>query len=131
MHTNSIENAKITSTSISMADHGCLTIWITVEGDGWGVNVGGYVDGKGYLGAKHFEGNGAAIVKIMKIMDVVGVDKWEDLEGKYVRVKLRGYGETVDEIGNILEDRWINFRDFYKDNDSKAVYIWDEEDRKV
>ena len=131
MHVNSIENAKITSTSISMADHGCLTIWITVEGDGWGVSIGGYVDGKWHLGAKHFEGNGAAIVKIMKIMDVVGVNKWEDLKGKYVRVKMREYGETVDEIGNILKDKWVNFRDFYKDNDGGAVYIWDEEDKKV
>lgn len=28
-----IENAKITSTSISMADHGCLVITIFVEGN--------------------------------------------------------------------------------------------------
>ena len=31
-----IEIAKITNISITMADHGCLTFWITVEGAGWG-----------------------------------------------------------------------------------------------
>ena len=29
-----ILNAKITGTSITMADHGCLTFWVTIEGGG-------------------------------------------------------------------------------------------------
>lgn len=32
-----IENAKITSTSISMADHGVLCVSFGVKGDSWGV----------------------------------------------------------------------------------------------
>ena len=33
-----IENAKIENVSITMADHGCLTFWITLKGDG-GVRI--------------------------------------------------------------------------------------------
>jgi hypothetical protein len=32
-----IENAKITNVDLSMADHGCLTLSMTLDGEGWGV----------------------------------------------------------------------------------------------
>ena len=47
----SIENALITNVDLSMADHGCLTLAMTLEGGGWGVVYGGYCLGNGYLGA--------------------------------------------------------------------------------
>ena len=76
-----IENAKITNTSITMEDHGVLTFYITVEGAGIGVNLGGYCIGTGYLGAKEFSAeNGGGLVVMMNIMNVVGVHKWEDLK---------------------------------------------------
>ena len=46
-----IENALITNVDLSMADHGCLTLAMTLEGGGWGVVYGGYCLGNGYLGA--------------------------------------------------------------------------------
>lgn len=36
-----IENVKITNASITMEDHGVLTFYITVEGAGIAVNLGG------------------------------------------------------------------------------------------
>ena len=33
----SIKNALIKNIDLSMADHGCLTLAMTLEGDGWGV----------------------------------------------------------------------------------------------
>ena len=39
---NEIKNVKITNVSLTMADHGCLTFYLTLEGDGWGINYGGY-----------------------------------------------------------------------------------------
>ena len=81
-----IENAVIESTAITMADHGCLTFWIYLSGGGLGCGFGGYSIGHGYLGAEEFTADsGAGLTAMMKIMDVVGVDKWEDLKGKYVR----------------------------------------------
>lgn len=121
-----IENAKITSTSISMADHGVLCISFCVKGDGWGCNIGQYVNGIGYLGAKEWKGNGSAIVAMMKIMDTVGVSKWEDLPGKFIRVKINGCGSTIDEIGNIIEDKWFNLREFYATDKGQAIFVLDE-----
>ena len=108
-----IENAKITNVSITMADHGCLTFWITVEGAGWGCGIGGYSIGHGYLGAEKFDGYGPGLEAMMRIMDTVGVDKWEDLKGKYVRIKTEGWGGTVTCIGNILKDKWFDLKEFF------------------
>ena len=69
-----------------MEDHGILTFTIFVRGRGWGCGIGQYTNGVGYLGAKEWKGNGSAIVAMMKIMDTVGVSKWEDLIGKYTAV---------------------------------------------
>lgn len=109
-----ILNAKITSTKLTMEDHGCLTFWIVLEGAGWGVSYGGYCIGHGYLGADEFTaGTGNGLEAMMRIMDVVGVDTWEDLIGKYVRVKNNGCGKPVDIIGNIMKDKWFNIKEFF------------------
>lgn len=114
-----IENAKITNASISMADHGCLTFFITLDGGGWGVNVGGYCIGHGYLGADDFTAeNGSGLIAMMEIMNVVGVERWEDLVGKYVRVKTEGLGSRVTVIGNILKEKWFDIDGFF-DNFNK------------
>ena len=110
-----ILNAKITSTSITMADHGCLTFWVTIEGGGgWGVSIGGYSIGHGYLGANEFHGYGPGLEAMMRIMDVVGVDKWEDLKDKYIRVESNGRGRTVKKIGHITSDKWFDIDEFFK-----------------
>lgn len=121
-----IENVRITSTSISMADHGVLCISFSVRGDGWGCNIGQWVNGIGYLGAHEWKGNGSAIVAMMKIMDTVGVERWEDLTGKLIRVKSEGWGSTIDEIGNIIEDKWFNLRKFYETDEGQATFVLDE-----
>lgn len=109
-----IENAKITNVSISMADHGVLTFSLTLEGGDWGVCVGDYVIGHGYLGAEEFTAeNGSGLVAMMKIMDTVGVETWEDLKGQYIRVKTEGYWSPVHIIGNLLKDKWFDFEEFF------------------
>lgn len=111
-----ILNAKITSVSITMADHGCLTFRVTLEGSGWGVNVGGYCIGHGYLGAEKFDATGLGLEAMMRIMDTVGVSRWEDLKGQYVRAETDGWGGTVTKIGNILKDKWFDVDEFFKKN---------------
>lgn len=112
-----IVNAQITDVSLTMADHGVLCYYLTLESGCIGVNYGGVVIGKGYLGAKEFKGYEKGIEAVMRIMDVVGVERWEDLKDKYVRVELRGWGETVDKIGNIIKDKWFSQKEFFKDGD--------------
>lgn len=109
-----ILNAKITGTKLTMEDHGCLSFWIFLEGAGWGVGYGGYCIGHGYQGADEFiAANGDGLEAMMRIMDVVGVDTWEDLNGKYVRVKTDG--KKVGIIGNIMKDKWFNIKEFFEE----------------
>ena len=109
-----IINAKITSTSITMADHGCLIFWVTVEGSGFAVSIGGYSIGHGYLGASEFDGNGHGLEAMMRIMDTVGIDTWEDLKGKYIRIESNGLGKPVKKIGHLIDNKWFDIDEFFK-----------------
>lgn len=113
-----IENALITNVDLSMADHGCLTLAMTLEGSGWGVVYGGYCLGKGYLGADDdfFDGSADGMEYLIRIMDTVGVEKFQDLKGKYVRVAAKGRGSSVKIIGNIIKDKWFDAETFFADN---------------
>ena len=114
---NEIVNAQITNVSLTMEDHGCLCYYLTLEMKGCGCVYGGIVIGKGYLGAKDFKGSEKGTEALMRIMDVVGVHKWEDMKNKYIRVELRGRGDTVDKIGNIIEDKWFSQKEFFGGDD--------------
>ena len=113
----SIKNALIKNIDLSMADHGCLTLAMTFEGGGWGVVYGGYCLGKGYLGADDdfFDGSAAGMEYLIRIMDTVGVEKFQDLKGKYVRVANKGRGSSVKIIGNIIKDKWFDAETFFAD----------------
>ena len=113
----SIENALITNIDLSMADHGCLTLAMTLEGSGWGAVYGGYCLGKGYLGAADdfFDGSAAGTEYLIRIMDTIGVEKFQDLKGKYVRVATKGWGNSVKIIGNIINNKWFDAETFFAD----------------
>ena len=108
-----IRNARITDVSLTMADHGCLTYFISIEGGSFACNYGGYCLGHGYLGAIEFNASSKGLEAMMRIMNVVGVDRWEKLKGKYIRIVDPGLGGTVETIGNIIEDKWFNQREFF------------------
>ena len=112
-----IENALIESVDLSMADHGCLTLALTLKGDGWGVVYGGYCLGHGYLGAKEFDASASGLESIMRIMDTVGVERFQNLKGKYIRVASKGLGYTIKIIGNVLQDKWFDIETFFADKE--------------
>lgn len=111
-----IENAKIESVDLSMADHGVFCLEMHLAGDGWGVVYGGFVIGKGYLGAEEFSGTPQGIEYIMRIMDTVGVTRFNDMVGKYIRVATKGWGDIIKIIGNVIEDKWFDTETFFKDH---------------
>ena len=115
----SIENALITNVDLSMADHGCLTLVMTLEGGGWGAVYGGYCLGKGYLDASDdfFDGSATGMEYLIRIMDTVGVEKFQDLKGKYIRVADKGWGSSVKIIGNIIKDKWFDAETFFADKE--------------
>ena len=112
--TGEIKNAKITGTKITMADHGILTFYLGLDGDSWSTWYGGYCIGKGYLEAEEFSGYDKGLEAMMRIMDVVGVDTWEDLKGKYIRVKMVDVGDSIITIGNLIKEKWFNIKEFFE-----------------
>lgn len=112
-----VMNGKITDVSLNFRDHGVLTLDLGIDGNGWAVVVGGFVLGKGYIGAKEFTGSAKGLEAIMRVMDTIGVDDLMDAKGKYVRVVSKGWGSTVKTIGNIIEDKWFDYGDFFAKED--------------
>ena len=108
-----IINAQITNTMLGREDHGIMTFMIFVRCDDFGCGIGGYA-----LDVKpKQEGDSIYSPKAMevlsKILETVGVNKWEDLKGKYIRVVDEGHNSAINEIGNLMEDKWLNFKDFF------------------
>lgn len=118
-----LENALIKNVSLSSTDYCCLTLNMDLEGGGWGCSYGDYCLGKIYPNSYEkdtYEGSAAGMEVIMRIMDVVGVSRLEDMQGKYVRVATKGWGSTIKIIGNIVSDRWFDYETFFADKKEES-----------
>lgn len=94
-----IENAVITSMSISNTDYGALTIWIGLSyGDGSQQGFGGYCL---YSGLKT-DYTGKFIWRLFEIADV---SEWSKLINKPICVKIEDC--SVKAIGHFLKDDWF------------------------
>jgi hypothetical protein len=111
MNKTEILNAKITSTKLG-EDHGCLTANLFVEGGGWACTFGGYcldhwfAEAGGYSSSDGY----GAIIELMKALEV---ESWEELNGKYVRVEIEGWGGNIIRIGHLMKDKWFSFKDYF------------------
>lgn len=112
-----IENAQITSVSLNMENHGCLCLDLVLEWSCCGCVYGGYVLGKGYVGADDdfFSGSEKGCEAIMRIMDTVGESDLLKMKGKYVRIAHKGLGSSIKIIGNIIKDKWFDLESFFND----------------
>lgn len=106
--TMKIENAKIESTMLGYEDHGILTAFVTVEGDGWGCGFGGYGLDTWNEQQKKRIGTAYGLQFIIEVLKVVGVSKWEDLKGKHVRVETEGLGGQIKRLGHITKNLWFD-----------------------
>lgn len=110
-------NAKITGTMLGKEDHGILPFYIYLEFQGSGCGFGGY-SLQGFdknKGKVMYSGKG--LESIVNVMETVGVDKWEDLKGKFIRIEHTGWGGTVTKIGNLMEDKWFSLKEFFKESE--------------
>lgn len=112
---NEIHNAKITGTMLGIEDHGIMTFLVYLESDCWGIGFGGYALDEYDTKLERRVGIGMSLDLLKEIMEVVGVDKWEDLEGRYVRVASEGWGGKALGIGNILKERWVYPEEFFSE----------------
>lgn len=111
MAKNEIVNVKISAPRLYIEDHGCLTFDFVINGSGFGCCIGGYCIGK----AHDKSATGTGLSAMMHIMDVIGVNCWEDLDGKYCRVVDPGLGGHVTKIGNLIDDKWFDIKDFFEE----------------
>lgn len=109
MKNREIKNAKITGVSLGYEDHGVFTCNLTLDYGGGGQSFGGYTldepkrkNGK-FLGRF---GTAYGMEFLIRILKVVGVETWEDLKGKSVRVDASW--DKVHRIGNYLRDEWFD-----------------------
>ena len=114
MNNQEIKNAQITKTQLGREDHGIMTFMFFVKiSDGTSCGIGGYCLDEYDASTKTRVFRAESMEAVSKILDVVGVDSWEQLPGKYIRVKDQGWGSTIDEIGNLMENKWFNLREFF------------------
>jgi hypothetical protein len=106
-------NAQITDVELSMATQDSLVLWLTLKGNGWSTNFGGYSIGRGHLDAEEFLGTPKGSEQIMRTMDLVGVNSFKELVGSYVRVAIKPGENYINIIGNIIIDKWFDIVDFF------------------
>ncbi len=102
-----IKNAVIEKAILSTGDHGMLSSWLMLDYGGCGQGFGGYAL---YLpkSCKHHHLESVAGHWIWRCMEIAGVDRWEDLQGKTIRVK--SDHSSIKAIGHILNDDWFDPR---------------------
>ena len=109
-----IENCRITDTMLGYEDHGILTCYLYLEGDGWSVGFGGYgldqYDEKQNLRYSTSIG----LQAITEILNTLEVRTWEELKGKYIRAENNGIGSTCDTIGHLMKNKWFSFKEFFE-----------------
>lgn len=93
--TRSIKNATIQSTMLGPEDHGIPSYMIHLDYGGAGQGFGGH-----RLGGKFTH------EAIFRLLNVVGVECWEALPGKSVRVD-SDYSRAY-RIGHFLKEEWLD-----------------------
>lgn len=107
-----IKNAKIKSTMLGVEDHGIMSFYLHLDYGGAGQGAGGYALDEYSKGQEKRIGAPFGIELIRSILDVVGVETWEDLPGKYIRARA-DHGK-VYAIGNMLNNTWLDFGIFFE-----------------
>ncbi len=105
------ENGTIESIMLGIEGHGILTFMIRLKFSGTGQGFGGYALDGDKTKAKN--GPGFCAEAIRKVLEAVGVNTWEELPGKNVRVRREStdWSAQIIAIGHIVEDRWYNIRE--------------------
>lgn len=99
-----IKNAVIKSASLGFGDRGFLDAWLDLDYGGMCQGFGGYTL---YLPKSwtHHSLNSPAGHFIFRVMEIAGVERWDKLAGKTIRVKATHGG--VEAIGHIVKDDWF------------------------
>ena len=102
-----IRNARIRETHLGPEERGGLVGHLMLDyGDGTVQGFGGYeIAPRGEEQRRISYTFGADY--ILRTLETVGVERWEDLPGKLVRVKVWEDG-FIRAIGHIIDDKWFD-----------------------
>ena len=106
-------NAQIKSTKLGFIANGICSfdLILDIQGGG-GVCIGGWALDRPDEKKRKRIGTAYGMDVIMQILQVVGVDTWEELKGKYIRIKDCHLDDRVSSIGNLMKEEWIYFDTF-------------------
>lgn len=110
-------NAKIESTMLGYEDHGIMTSYLHLKYSGFGQGFGGYCLDDYSDELKERIPTEAAGEWIKEILTVVGVEKWEDLTGKHIRLMVEN-GRII-KIGNLMEEKWFCPKELFEKKKKK------------
>jgi hypothetical protein len=96
-----IANAVIARTEIGIDDHGILTAFLKLDMGGRMGGFGGYELYSPATKDKNFAGH-----FIKRVFEIVGVNYWDALTHKAVRVVVDEEKKAIEAIGNIINDTW-------------------------
>lgn len=102
--TYELKNAVIELATIDIGERGFLDCWLTLNYGGSGQGFGGFVL---YLPKSfdHHKLESCAGHFLYRVMEVAGVENWDQLKGKTIRVKATDGGVVA--IGHIIKDDWF------------------------
>lgn len=106
-----ILNAKITSADIFIEDHDILTFGINIQTSaGWGTTIGMFYLDWTDNEDKRVPATYTSTV-IRTILETVGVRKWSDLAGTYIRIDDNDqHNSSITKIANLMKDNWVDLR---------------------
>lgn len=111
-----IVNAIIKSATITSGDHAILDAWIHLDYGGTGQGFGGYCL---YTPSRRKDNGDCCGHFIWRVMEIAGVEKWEHLAGKTIRVKREDSWGSIISIGHIVKDDWFDPKIELSGNPSK------------
>lgn len=100
-------NAVIIGAEITKRDHGVLSAWLTLDYGGGGQGFGGYALYLPKSFAHSSESKAHCGLFIWRCLEIAGVESWDKLVGKTIRVRKQNEWETIDAIGHIIKDDWF------------------------
>lgn len=112
MNEPEIRNAVIESVSLGYEDHGMMTAWVRIQDSSGGQGFGGYCLSSYETSGGKQRASAALGHFVMRCMEVVGVDAWEKLPGKPVRIL--GNWSKIQALGNYLQDKWFDPQEEFK-----------------
>jgi hypothetical protein len=114
-----IRNAVISSTNLGFLSHGIFQFYVNLNYGSSGQGFGGYGLDDYNKATDKRHGTAFGCEAIIQVLKTVGVNQWEELVGKSVRVVTTR--NKIKRIGHYLDDKWLDLeelsKEFYEDGD--------------